>query len=399
MSTKTNYKPAVRSCYIGYICQAICCNFPPLLFLIFNDKFGIPLEQITLLITINFLTQLAIDFSSVYFVDKIGARMCAVLAHVFATVGFLCLGILPKLLPASMTYASLVIATVFYAMGCGLTEVIISPIVDACPSDNSAAMMSLLHSFYCWGVVAVVLFSTVFFVIFGTENWWILALLWAIIPAVNAVCFLRVPLPNLAAEEKQSAVGLFKMPVFVIMFIIMFAGGAAEQAMTQWASAYAESGLGVSKTIGDLMGPCFFAILMGTARVLFAKFGNEKNILKSIVGSAVLCVTAYLIVSVSPWPFLSLAACGICGFSVGIFWPGTLSLASKTLPGVGTAMFSLLALAGDLGCTSGPSAVGYISGIFNDNLKTGLLFGALFPVTILIFVFLLKRKTSRSIGN
>lgn len=385
------YQKTIYACFLGYIVQAIVNNFVPLLFLTFESTYNIPLSKITLLITFNFGIQLLVDLLSAGFVDKIGYRVCAVAAHIFSALGLLGLSVLPEILPDA--YIGLLISVTIYALGGGLLEVLVSPIVESCPSKNKEKTMSLLHSFYCWGHVGVVLFSTLFFRIFGIDNWKILTCIWIIIPLANAFLFSRVPLAPLVkdGETGASMPTLFKNRIFWLLMLMMLCAGASEQAVSQWASTFAERGLGVGKTIGDLAGPMTFAILMGSARAFYGKFGDRINLDKFMIGSGVLCIASYLCISLSPSPFLSLLGCGICGLSVGIMWPGSFSKASAAIRNGGTAMFALLALAGDLGCSSGPSLVGYISGIASDNLKKGILAAIIFPFLLIVGILLLKK--------
>lgn len=385
------YQKTIYACFLGYIVQAIVNNFVPLLFLTFESAYNIPLSKITLLITFNFGIQLLVDLLSAGFVDKIGYRVCAVAAHIFSALGLLGLSVLPEILPDA--YIGLLISVTIYALGGGLLEVLVSPIVESCPSKNKEKTMSLLHSFYCWGHVGVVLFSTLFFRIFGIDNWKILTCIWIIIPLANAFLFTRVPLAPLVkdGETGLSMPALFKNRIFWLLMLMMLCAGASEQAVSQWASTFAERGLGVGKTIGDLADPMTFAILMGSARAFYGKFGDRINLDKFMIGSGVLCIASYLCISLSPSPFLSLVGCGVCGLSVGIMWPGSFSKASAAIRNGGTAMFALLALAGDLGCSGGPSLVGYISSIASDNLKKGILAAIIFPFLLIVGILLLKK--------
>lgn len=380
---KLNYNHTRYASYIGYIVQAIVNNLAPLLFLIFHRKYDISLEKITLLVTVNFSIQLLVDLLSARFVDKIGYRTAVIGAHISAAIGLIGLSVFPAIFP--VPYIGLLAAVVFYAVGGGLLEVLVSPIVEACPTENKAGNMSLLHSFYCWGSVLVILVSTLFLIVFGKESYIYLTPLWAIVPALNAVYFSRVPINTLADEGKSMSMGeLFRTRIFYLFLILMVASGAAELSMSQWASAFAEDALGVSKTVGDLMGPCMFAMLMGISRVMYAKISHTVEILPFMMYSAILCVISYLIASLSPIPLLSLAGCALCGFSVGIMWPGSFSMASERIPKGGNAMFALLALAGDLGCSSGPTAVGFVAGECGGDLKKGLMFAAVFPLIMVI---------------
>lgn len=386
----------IRACFVSYMVQAIVNNFLPLLFLTLELQYHIPIEQITVLIMVNFAIQLTVDMTSVWFVDRIGYRAAVILAHLMAGMGLLCLGILPNLL--SNAYLGVCIAVAMYAVGGGLLEVVVSPIVEACPTEHKSATMSLLHSFYCWGQVLVVLLSTLFFAGFGIRNWAMLSCIWAVVPLANMIPFFFVPLYRLEGEVAGSKKGsLLRNPMFWLMFGMMLAAGAAELGMSQWASAYAERGLGISKTMGDLCGPMFFAILMGLARVVYATLGKRIRLERFIAGSLFLCVFAYLLAGLSPIPELGLLACGLCGFSVGVLWPGTYSNAIARIPNGGTRLFALLAFAGDMGCITGPTLIGLIAGAGQTGaegmgLQRGMLCSAIFPVVMLLLLFLSQRK-------
>lgn len=379
---KKNYQQTIYACYIGYITQAIVNNLAPLLFLVFRQEFGLSLKQITLITTINFFVQLVVDLLSVKVVDYIGYRVAIVAAHFFSAAGLVGMAVFTMM--GTNSYPGLLVAVVCYAIGGGLIEVLISPIVEACPTEKKEAAMSLLHSFYCWGHVSVVLLSTLFFVMVGTDSWRVLAILWAIIPFFNMFFFLKVPIYPIVAENQEglSLRKLCSQKVFWILMLLMICAGASEQGMSQWSSAFAESALNVSKTVGDLAGPCAFALLMGTARALYGKFSDHLPLKSTMAGCAVLCIGCYLLASLSGSPVFALLGCAVCGFSVGVFWPGTFSIAARRLPGGGTAMFALLALAGDIGCSGGPTVVGFIADM-NDNLKSGLLAAIIFPMLLL----------------
>ena len=381
------------ACYTGYVTQAIIVNFAPLLFVTFNTQYNISLTLIGTMITVNFGMQLLIDLFSSKFVDKIGYRPCMVAAHLFAGGGLLLLAFLPDVLPVPAV--GLFIASAVYAVGGGLIEVLVSPVIEACPSENKKSEMGLLHSFYSWGLVAVVVLSTLYFVLAGIENWQILACVWAAVPFLNAVCFLFVPLFKPVEEGKGMSVGaLLKSRMFWLFVLLMLCAGSCENAVSQWASAFAESGLKVSKTLGDLLGPCLFAVCMGISRVLFAKFGAKLHIKPALMISAAGCVGGYALCAFAPQSaaWLGLVGCGIVGFCVSIMWPGTLSFASATIPKGGTALFALLALAGDVGCMSGPSAVGAIADGFGGSIQAGIAFGIFFPVVMFVAVALYREK-------
>ena len=384
---KNDYKKTIYACFIGYIVQAIVNNFVPLLFLTFHNTYNIPMTQITLLITFNFGLQLLIDLLSVTFVDRIGYRASMLIAHGCAAAGFLLLAVLPDV--CADPFAGLLIAVTVYAVGGGLLEVLVSPVMEACPTDNKEKAMSLLHSFYCWGHVAVVLLSTLFFGIFGTGHWKILACLWAVVPLANMILFARVPIASLVEEGEQGMTPgeLFGNKRFWVFMLMMVCAGASEQAVSQWASTFAELGLGVSKTIGDLAGPMLFAVLMGSARAFYGKYGDRIDLDTFMTGSCLLCTASYLCIALVPDPVAGFAGCALCGLSVGIMWPGTFSKATASLARGGTAMFALLALAGDVGCSGGPTLAGMVSGAFGDDLKMGILAGTVFPVLLLAGIF------------
>lgn len=388
------YNKTIYACFTAYIVQAIVNNFVPLLFLTLQKSYDIPLAKITMLITINFGIQLFVDLVSVSFVDKIGYRISAILAHVFCAAGFILLTILPGLFEDA--FVGLLLSVVVYAVGGGLLEVLVSPIVEACPTKNKDKVMSLLHSAYCWGYVAVVLLSTLFFQFVGISHWKVLALLWTLIPIGNVIAFLKVPIAPLVEEEenKMSLKDLVRKNTFWVLMLLMFCAGACEQAVSQWASTFAEKGLGVSKAVGDLAGPMMFAILMGTSRVIYGKYGHKLNLQRFMFLSSLLCVFSYLMISLTSSPLLGLIGCGLSGLAVGILWPGTFSIAAVTIRYGGTAMYALLALAGDLGCSGGPTFVGMVSSAFGDNLKMGILLALIFPI-LLILGIVLNRKMNQ----
>ena len=380
---KYSYDCTMRACFTGYIVQAIVNNFVPLLFLTFQRTYHIPLQQITLLVTFNFGIQLLTDLLSVAFVDRMGYRASMVLAHILSALGLICLTVLPEWM--GHPFAGILISVIVYAVGGGLLEVLVSPVVEACPSTHKEKAMSMLHSFYCWGHVGVVLFSSIFFKLAGIENWKLLAVLWAVIPILNALVFTRVPIASVLPEGEQGmTIGtLFQNRTFWLLFVMMICAGASEQSVSQWASLFAEKGLGISKTAGDLAGPMAFAVLMGASRAFYGNYGEKINLDRFMAVSSVLCILSYLCLVFMPVPVLSLAGCALCGLSVGIMWPGTFSRASKALPAGGTALFALLALGGDIGCSGGPTLVGMVSGMCKGNLKAGILAALIFPVLLL----------------
>lgn len=394
MEKQKNYKKTLVACYLGFVTQAITANFTPLLFLTFKNTYGIGFEKIALIPMAFYFTQLLIDFAAAKFVDKIGYRVCVVSSQVLSAAGLVLMAVLPELFP--VPFAGILIAVVLYAIGSGLVEVLVSPIVEACPFENKGGMMSLLHSFYCWGAVAVILGSTLFFTVFGIGNWKILTVLWAIIPFWNAFNFMFCPIERLVEEDQRMRTSqLLKLPLFWLLILLMICAGASEASMAQWASAFTESAMGVSKTVGDLAGPCLFAVFMGISRILYGKLSEKLDLTKTMLACGGLCVLCYLTASLSAIPIIGLAGCALCGVSVGIMWPGTISISSQKCPRGGTAMFAFLALAGDLGATVSPSLVGGISNMAGGNLKAGLFAATAFPLLLIFGLIFLHRKFNK----
>jgi len=390
-SSTKKYNKTLLACYMGFITQAIAANFAPLLFLMFNKNYGVSLGKIALIPAVFFITQLIVDIICVRVVDKIGYRKCIVTSCLCSAAGLILLAFLPELF--SDPFSGIIISVVVYAIGSGLVEVLGSPIVEACPFEHKESVMSLLHSFYCWGSVGVIIISTLFFKFFGMGNWKILACIWAVVPLFNIYNFATCPIeqPN-GGEKGMGLLALFKLPLFWIAIILMVCAGASELSMAQWASAFTESALGLSKNIGDLAGPCMFAVTMGISRAFFGKFGPKISLTRFMIFSGLLCVASYLLASLSSLPWLGLLGCILCGFSVGIMWPGTISICSPRIPKGGTALFAMLAMSGDLGGAAGPVLVGNISQIFGDNLKAGLLAGTFFPVVLIVMILLIPRE-------
>lgn len=390
--SKRNYNKTKTACYLGFITQAIASNFAPLLFLKFHNDYQISLGNIAWISTCFFFTQLLIDLFCARFVDKIGYRICVVASEVCAAAGLVGLAFLPEILPDP--FVGILCSVILYAVGSGLIEVLCSPIIEACPFENKEATMSLLHSFYCWGAVGTILISTLFFLLFGMDSWKWLAVLWALIPAINVYNFATCPIEHLVEEDEGMKISeLFQKPLFWIAICLMICSGASELAMAQWASAYAEAALGLSKALGDLAGPCMFAVTMGISRIIFGKYGDKMDLMKFMTASGILCVICYLLVSLSASPVIGLIGCILCGFSVGIMWPGAISISSRKFPAGGTAMFALLAMAGDLGGSIGPGIVGRVTQSVGDNIQIGMGVGLVFPLILLVMLFLLARST------
>lgn len=390
---KLTFKHTQLACYLAYISQAITTTFLPLLFVRLGTEFGFSLTKLTVLITITFFTEIFIDAFCPVFIKKIGYRNGMIFANICAVLGTAGLAVFPFIF--KNPYIGFILCDILYAIGGGFDEVLVSPIVEACPTKNKARAMALLHSFYCWGCAAIVLFSTIFFRFAGMDNWRLLAVLWAIIPFLNTFLFMFVPIRTLE-EEKGSGKfrDMLKNPLFWLMLVVMICAGASELSMSQWASAFAETGLQVSKTIGDLLGPCAFAVLMGLSRVIYSRIDDKTDITKILIVGAIVCIGAYLLAALSGNAIVSLIGCALCGIAVAPMWPGAFSIASKEIPKASTTMFACFALAGDLGCTVGPSIVGFVSGS-NDNIAKGLLSSVIFPAAMIIcllFVRIINKK-------
>lgn len=397
MRTQKNYKKTLAACYLGFVTQAITANFTPLLFLTFVNTYGVTFEKIAMIPLVFYFTQLFIDFAATKFADKIGYRTCVVASQVLSSAGLLLMAILPELL--SVPFIGILISVVLYAIGSGLIEVLVSPIVEACPFENKDGMMSLLHSFYCWGAMGVILGSTLFFALFGVEKWKILVFIWALVPLYNTFNFINCPIEHLVEDGKSMGVrNLLKTPVFWLMILLMVCSGASEATMAQWASAFTESAIGVSKTVGDLAGPCLFAMFMGISRILYGKFSQKLDLTKVMLVCGAMCVGCYLLASLSTLPILGLVGCALCGFGVGVMWPGSISISSQRCPRGGTAMFAFLALAGDFGAMVSLAMVGGLSEMAGGNLKIGLFAATIFPL-ILVGGLLMLRKLVGNAGN
>jgi len=394
--SQNKYKSTLIAAFTGYIVQAVVVNFAPLLFVTFQSSYGVSLSQLSFLITLTFSIQLVGDITLPRFIHKIGVRTCIVSANALAASGLVLMSFLPDLFPNP--FVGILLSVVVYSLGASLIEVLISPIVEACPFENKSGVMSLLHSFYSWGSALTILVTTVFFFLFGVENWKYMSLLWAAVPVIDGILFLRAPLAELAGDEKGHETGvlsLLKKPLVWLLLLLMTTAAAAELAVAQWASAFAERGLGISKTLGDLCGPLFFGVLMGLGRVFYAKFSDRLNLEKFMLFCGLLTILSYLMVSLSPWPVVALLGCGLTGFGTGILWPGTLSIGAKRVPMGGTALFALLACFGDLGCTVGPSVVGLVSDRLGGSLENGILLATVFPAIFVVGVLVLMRKKSR----
>ncbi len=395
MTKQRNYKKTLGACYLGFVTQAISANFAPLLFLTFKSTYGITLEKIAMIPLVFYFTQLLVDLGATKFADRIGYRTCVVASQALSAAGLVLMAILPEVLP--IPFIGILISVVLYAIGSGLVEVLVSPIVEACPFENKDGVMSLLHSFYCWGAMGVILGSTLFFSVVGVEHWRILTFIWALVPLYNTFNFINCPIERLVEDGKSMGIRkLLKTPIFWLMILLMVCSGGSEATMSQWASAFTESAISVSKTVGDLAGPCLFAMFMGISRMLYGRFSEKLDLSKVMLVCGMLCAGCYLLASLSAIPILGLAGCALCGLAVGIMWPGSISISSQKCPRGGTAMFAFLALAGDLGAMVSPTMVGSISEMAGGDLKTGLLVATVFPVVLVFGLFFLRKKVSKA---
>lgn len=391
MNTVKNYERTKIACYLGFVTQAITANFAPLLYMTFYRTYGINFADLALISLVFYVTQLAADFLCAKFVDRIGYRKSMIIAQIASGAGVAMLGFVPDMCVSP--FAGILICAVIYAIGSGLIEVLCSPIIEACPFENKESMMSLLHSFYCWGALGTIVLSTVFFAVFTTAHWRILACLWAVIPLFNVWNFAVCPIEPIVEDgEGMSISQLLKTRVFWLFILLMICAGASEISMAQWVSAFAESALGVTKTTGDLLGASGFALFMGISRAIYGRYGNKVDLSNFMITSGILCLCSYLAAAFASMPLMGLAGCMLCGFSVGIMWPGSISISSSKLPKGGTALFALLALAGDLGGAAGPALVGNISQMMGENIQAGILAGTCFPVLLVISVIAVKRN-------
>ncbi len=397
MKNRLTYKHTMVCCFMAYITGAIVNNFAPLLFLTFQKNYGLTVPQLATLVTANFVTQMIVDYIGAKYAYKIGYRTTIITAMTFSAIGLTSMGVLPDIMPNS--YAALLISVVLYAVGSGLIEVMVSPMTEALPTKNKEAIMSLMHSFYCWGVVFVVLISTLYFNVIGIENWKYLSVLWAVLPVVTALMFTQVPIYTLDGEDDEpvKVKDLFKNKLFFVFMILMICSGASEIAMAQWVSYFAEDGLGVSKTLGDLLGACLFAVLMGAMRVYYAKYSEKLNLVRVLKYCSLLCVISYILAALVPNPVIALAGCGLCGITVALMWPGVLSIASNIMPKATAAMFATLAIGGDIGCSLGPQMVSLGASAFAINgspIKAGLLCSIVFPAVMCIALNVLSKMTA-----
>ena len=388
--TMSRNRYTLFACYFGYITQAIINSLLPLLFVTLQNIFHLNVVQIGFMVTYNFIVQILADLFAAKFADRIGYRPCMVAAHVASAVGLSGLAVFPFMLPSP--YAGLLVSITIYAIGGGLIEALVGPIVQALPLARKESAINILHSFYCWGHAGVVILTTLFFQFAGTENWRSLCLLWAIIPAGNLILCSICPMYQLGDEAQTIPFRkIFSSKLFWLFVLLMLCAGATEHAMVQWISFFAEESLHITKAVGDLLGPCMFALLMGISRAVYGAHGDHFPLSKALMITGLACIGSYLLAVFSPIPMLSLIGCGICGLAVGLLWPGSFNLCAKHCPNGGTAMFALLAVAGDLGCSAGPSTVSAVAAAFDGQIKAGLLVASIFPLLLVVGVFTLSK--------
>lgn len=401
----SDYRLTIRCCYLGMFVQAIVINLAPILFIPFKEQLGLTFEQLGRLILINFVTQVAFDLIAGATVTRLGVRRMVVAAHILVTLGLWLFAWLPGRLTSP--YAGLVIGTIVFSMGGGVLELLLSPIINAVPSERKAADMSLLHSFYAWGQMTVILLTALAVFVLPAGPWRWVAPFWSIVPALGAWGFSRAPIPPFVEEEKRHRLReLLRVPAFLAAMLGLALAGASEIAISQWISAFAEKALRFPKLLGDLGGVCLFAAALGVGRTWYGLYGHKVCIRTRMIGGALLATVMYVLASLSPWPWVSLLACVMSGLAVSLFWPGLLSLTAVRFPLAGASMFAVLCAAGDMGCALAPWAVGLCAdrvtalGLGGGmgwtpeafGLRMGLLAGALFPFGLLLVLIGLRQK-------
>lgn len=397
------------ACYTASLSMSVVGNLPALLFITFRNLYGISYSLLGLLAVIFFFTQLVIDLVFSFFSHKFNIPL-TVKAIPFITLSGMILYVLSPILFPDNVYIGLVLGTIVFSSAAGLGEVLISPVIAALPSDDPDREMSKLHSVYAWGVVPVIIISTLFLLFFGGKMWQILVSLFMVVPLLSAILFLKVKIPPMETPEKVSgALNLLKNKSVLFCVLAIFLGGAAECTMAQWASGYIEQALGIDKIWGDMFGVALFGAMLGLGRTAYAKCGRniEKILFLGSLGAAV----CYLAAAFVPVPAVGLVACGVTGLCVSMLWPGTLIVASDRHPAGGVFIYALMAAGGDMGASAGPQLVGSVTDFAMSNgalinmaadfgitpeqlgMKLGMFVGALFPI-VAIFVFgrILKTK-------
>lgn len=395
MQGKINYTPTKISAYVGYFVQAIVNNFLPILFVAFQDIYGIGYEKLGRLIVFNFITQMVTDILSPKIISLLGYRKTAVMCQLIAALGLTLAAVLPNVLPNA--YIGIVLAVIVYAFASGLMEVIISPMIEMLPTSNKSGNMSLLHSFYCWGQAITTVGTTLLLSAFGYRGWTYIPLIWAIVPFINAFSFIRVPIVEPQPERKSDSFRvLFSDRRFRVFMLIMLCAGASEIAMAEWASVFAQNALGVSQIAGDLAGPCAFSLFMGLGRLLYAAFSEKISYRSTVIVLGLCCAVCYYIAAFASIPIFALAACALCGFTVSILWPGTISAGAVAFPRGDAVMFSVFAMCGDIGCCIGPWLLGVVAEHFTLNI--GFAVSSFFPLLMVaLAIFFIKEQRSVSV--
>ncbi|MCQ2069739.1 MAG: MFS transporter [archaeon] len=392
MGVRDDYRHTFNACYITYVIQAALVTLAPLLFVTFSEEFSLGLDEITLLTTLNFGIQLVFDIISTKVIDRVGFRSAMIVSHILVSTGLVTMAFAPYVLDSP--YMGLVLGTLVYGAGGGISEVVVNPIVVSCPVEDRSKALTILHSFFCWGQAIVVVLCTLFFVLFGTAQWSVMLCLWAVLPIANTAYVSLVPMADgkVSGNDGNRINGLLKLKVFWLFVVLMLCGGAAEHAMGQWASAFAEETLGISKTAGDLVGLGLFAVFMAVARTIYGKSGEGTDLYRYMLLSTLMCIVCLAVAAFSPYPWLALAGCALCGFATGIYWPGTLGMSSTAIPMGGTAMFALLSLAGDVGCSTGPTVVGFAADLGGGSLAFGLATAIVFPLIMVACLVVSHRE-------
>lgn len=411
---KNTFTRTKIACYTVNVSMSVVGNLSPLLFITFHDLYGISYSLLGLLVLVNFCTQLCIDLIFSFFSNKFNIPLVLRVMPALTLAGLALYALAPVIFPSAV-YLGLVLGTILFSVSGGLAEVLISPVIAAIPADNPEREMSKLHSVYAWGVVAVILFGTLFLLAFGQQNWQWLTVTLMLIPLLAFVAFLRAEIPQMQSGEKSSgSVGQLKNKTLWLCVVGIFLGGASECTMAQWASGYLEQALSIPKVWGDIFGVALFSLTLGLGRSLYAKFGKnaEKILLLGSIGAAV----CYLVAALSNVAVLGLSACALTGLCVSMLWPGSLIVSSERIPDGGVFVYALMAAGGDLGGSVGPQLVGLITdGVAASpfaselaaslnltaeqiGMKCGMLVGAVFPLlAIAVFSVMLKTKKKRSL--
>ena len=411
---KVNKKILKSACYTVSVTMALVSNVPPLLFLTFREMYGISFSLLGLLVVVNFATQLGIDLVFSFFSDKFDIPKTVRTMPILTVAGLVIFSLVPTFFP-NLAYAGLVVGTILCAVSSGLAEVLISPIVASLPADDPEREMSALHSVYAWGVVGVVIFSTLFLLVFGKENWNILMLIFIIVPVLSSVLYSMTDITCVESEEGSGGLlGIFKNPMLWLSFFAIFLGGAAEVTMAQWSSGYLEQALGIPKVWGDVFGVAVFALTLGIGRTMYAKIG--KNISKILTLGGIGAVICYLTAAFTSNPIIGLIACGFTGLCTAMLWPGNLMVVAERFPTGGVFIYAMMAAGGDLGASVAPQLVGVITdlaslspsltafasdlGLTSGQLgmKLGMIIGALFPLIGIFFYFGFWKK-SRTVSQ